>query len=275
MKIAAISIADYCEATEGMPHDVERLYFRLLLKMYSREGGLPNCDKDLARMFGYDVRSFCTLKAKLLAWPDAIFVDGDLLKNSRLETELERARERRAEAVENGKKGGRPPKIDPDLRPKSGRSSTEVGTKLGGSPVASDMQQVEKSTTYKNPSPSPSPIERETVGARDELKVAFNGSTAAMVADVQAWMPCDEPIARKWLQSTLTACGQEATAQAYQILIAKQAQGEVVPNPIPFWGKTAASLKRKPTASAARPPAKSFAEQARERNIRAQAKWVR
>ena len=89
-----------------------------------------------------------------------------------------------------------------------------------------------------------------------DLKSAFNGSTEAMLADVQAFMG---PIANrgdavKWLSGTLSAYGQQRTAQAWTIITAKRAQGEIVANPLPLWAKTAGGMK--PTASAQAQPRK-------------------
>jgi uncharacterized protein YdaU (DUF1376 family) len=64
---------------------VERLYFRMILKMLARESGLPDDDDENARIFGYDKRRYRRLKAKLIAWPNAIYIEGGLIKNSRVE----------------------------------------------------------------------------------------------------------------------------------------------------------------------------------------------
>lgn len=170
MKIASISIADYCEATQGMPHDIDRLYFRMLLKMLSREGGLLDDDIENARMFAYrDVRTYVALKKRLLKWPDTIFAEDGLLKNARVEKDLAEYRLRRAEAAKNGKVGGRSkgrlngdhheidarsdgdqPEIDP-------RSSGD----LGSIPHTTADENNNLAEASPSPSPSPSPEERD------------------------------------------------------------------------------------------------------------------
>lgn len=128
MKIASLSIADYAEATEGMPHDVERLYFRMLLKMYSREGGIPDDDADCARIFGYrDVRTYKALKARLLAWPDAIQIIDGVIVNTRAMKDLEDYRAHKDRARENGKLGGRPKKTESQSQTEFGQAETEFG----------------------------------------------------------------------------------------------------------------------------------------------------
>lgn len=175
MKIASISIADYCEATDGMLHDVERLYFRMILKMLAREGGLPDDDAENARIFGYDRRVFARLKAKLLAWPNAIYVEDGLLKNKRVEDDIESVRARRADAVENGRKGGL---AKAELSRKSEGSPPEVSQKSDESPpeVRQKSRRIADTTINENnemalasPSPTPSP-------ERDSTSVAIDAA---------------------------------------------------------------------------------------------------
>lgn len=173
MKIASISIADYSECTEGMPHDVERLYFRMLLKMLSREGGLPDDDTDNARVFGYrDVRTYRSLKAKLLTWPDAIRIDGDLIVNDRVESDIKIYRQRRSEAVENGRAGGKASgevraisrRSPIDLSLISDRSQPDLASISDRSQV--DLEPIPHATNQEindldEPSPTPSPRSKE------------------------------------------------------------------------------------------------------------------
>lgn len=165
VKIASISIADYSEATEGMPHDVERLYFRMILKMLSREDGLPDDDAENARMFGYDQRVYRRLKAKLVALPNTVFVKDGMIRNERVDSDLQVYRHKRVEAAENGRKGGL---SKGEVRRKSARSSPEVREKSGGSPaeVREKLPSISHATDNKNnllavASPSPTPKRRE------------------------------------------------------------------------------------------------------------------
>lgn len=246
MKIAAISIADYCEATAGMPHDVERLYFRMILKMYSREDGLPDNDADNARIFGYDdVRTYKHAKKRLLAWPGTVKIVGGKLVNERALEEIKKVKDRKKAAADRREIGGR---------------STGDRREIGG---RSHMQQDGKSTTYDNPSPSPSPTPEEenirstiTPRAMDDrppdgysdLKSAFNGSTEAMLADVQRFMGplADRQNAINWLTGTLTRYGEERTVEAWTIVTAAAGKGRAVANPLAFWAKTAGGITPKP-----------------------------
>jgi uncharacterized protein YdaU (DUF1376 family) len=103
-------------------------------------------------------------------------------------------------------------------------------------------------STYAAREPAP---DRQAVA----LKEVFNGSTDSMLTDAAKWMALEpgSPYASKWLQSTLTACGVDATARAYAALCEKQARNEPIANPITWWAKTATTMK----ANAPRPkPAK-------------------
>jgi uncharacterized protein YdaU (DUF1376 family) len=162
MKIAAISIADYAEATEGMPHDAERLFIRILLKMYSREDGLPDSDEENSVMFGYkSVRPYRRLKEALLSFPCGLYIDGDTIRHERVEDEIENVKLRRQQHAQNGSKGGRPKNVSaefdeslPEVLPKFAPSLPETLPKQ-----CADQQA--KSITYENPSPSPSPSPSE------------------------------------------------------------------------------------------------------------------
>jgi hypothetical protein len=159
MKIAAISIADYCEAVEGLPHDAERLYFRMLLKMHSREAGLPDDDADSARMFGYDVRRFRRLKAILLqAGVIRIAADGTLV-NERALVEIESVAARRQKRKSPPDRPDIPHDVAPEVGAKSARSQDEVAPKLPAIPHTT-MSGIKG---LQNTSPSPAPKEENTI----------------------------------------------------------------------------------------------------------------
>ena len=182
VKIASISISDYCEATEGMPHDVERLYFRMLLKMLSREGGLPDDDDENARMFGYDPRVYRRLKDRLLKQPNAIFIRDGLLCNERVEADLQVYRQRRTDAVVNGRKGGQSrrkikptlPASSPDFAPTSGELAPDFRKKL---PLISHATTKENKDIAK---PSPTPI---VVSKKERESISHTEQAAARVGE--------------------------------------------------------------------------------------------
>lgn len=88
--------------------------------------------------------------------------------------------------------------------------------------------------------------------ARDDLKTAFNGSTANMIADVRAFMAPygTDAEARKWLAGSLTAYGKDAMSEAYQAMLTKRSTGEIVTRPLQCWSKIAANIKANPAKAA-------------------------
>jgi hypothetical protein len=84
-------------------------------------------------------------------------------------------------------------------------------------------------------------------GEFSELKAAFNGSAAIMLADVARAMrvDVDDPCVAGWLQNSLSTYGQTAVAEAYQMLLTKRGTGAVVVSPIAWWSKTASTLAAK------------------------------
>jgi uncharacterized protein YdaU (DUF1376 family) len=104
----------------------------------------------------------------------------------------------------------------------------------------SRIQNPEKNCLSNHATREPAP-DRQAVA----LKEVFNGSTDSMLTDAAKWMGLEpgSPYAAKWLQSTLTACGADATARAYAALCEKQARNEPIANPISWWAKTSTTMK--------------------------------
>lgn len=233
MKIASISIADYSECAEGMPHDVERLFFRMLLKMLSRENGLPDDDAENARIFGYkDIRTYRALKAKLLAWPNAIAIRDGLITNERVEDDLEIYRARKASAAEHGRIGGRSTR---DRKTIDARSSPEV------QPIPHATTPQNNNLVQPSPSPSPSPTPKDKnlspiadtgsspAGGREEIS-GLNGSTKMIVEQFANWLnpwAPDLKLAHKSIADAVQLYGPNAVRDGFAELTAKQRDGEV------------------------------------------------
>lgn len=223
MKIAAFSIADYCEATEGMPHDVERLYFRMIMKMFSRESALPDDDRDNARMFGYDVRTYKRLKAKLLAWPNALYVEGSELRNARAESDIAEAKERKRWAAANGKLGGKSNGLQRKIKRTSARLRPNFDQKLPHISHTTSNKNNDLAEPSPTPSPTPSPKVAATQLADDDLQQLqgrlLNAANGALDNPVNCMglLAMNEP--RMWLEQgcdlerdiipTLIAAGQK------------------------------------------------------------------
>lgn len=261
MKIASISIADYWEATAGMAFEVERLYFRMILKMHSREGALPDVDEDNARIFGYrDVRTYRAHKAQLLAWPDAIFIEDGLIKNSRALAEVEAYKKYRGKCAENGRKGGRPPKTsDADLPPISPRSLAD----LEAIPHATVIQFNEIAKPSPTPTPSPDKesetVRSEQVAADGPAEIpGLNGSTSLIVTTFAEWLnpwAPDVPAARKTIADAVGIYGDRAVRDGFAELKADVADGKLrIPTAKSFYGYCRTAKDRGPKSAATSAP---------------------
>lgn len=91
--------------------------------------------------------------------------------------------------------------------------------------------------------------------AYGDLKKAFNGSTEAMLVFVERAMGgrC-RPNAEQWLCSTVSAYGQSAVAQAFAILVEKQAAGEISSRPLPHWSSLARGMNDRQRSPPRSPP---------------------
>lgn len=165
MKIAAISIADYCHSTQGMDPAVERLYFRMLLQMYSYEDGLPDDDRDNSNILGYrDVRTYKALKAKLLKWPKStIYIEDGLIKNRRVEEELDKYAERKAKAVEDGRRGGKSSGVRRKNARRSQKDQAKIAERSGEDrqSIGNNKNNKINNLTEASPSPTPTPTKEK------------------------------------------------------------------------------------------------------------------
>jgi len=135
-------------------------------------------------------------------------------------------------------------------RPRGGSAESPEG--ITGDPGAGSKP----SSPYKEepslePTNEPSVEPGDRPSAHANLKSAFNGSTDAMLADVQRFMGplADRQNAVNWLTGTLTRYGQDRTLEAWTILTSAAGKGQVVANPLALWAKTAGGLTAKPKAA--------------------------
>lgn len=84
-----------------------------------------------------------------------------------------------------------------------------------------------------------------------ECKTAFNGSTEAMLAEVERFMGghCRKN-AEQWLANLLRAQGQQAVIESYQSLLTARAEGEIITHPLRWWPSMAIKAKAKAKALA-------------------------
>ena len=98
----------------------------------------------------------------------------------------------------------------------------------------------------------------------------FNGSTESMIVFAEKAMGghC-RPNAEQWLASTVSAHGASFVAQAFAIMVEKQASGEIGARPLPQWSNIAAGLKARqgapnPNQSTGKPTVSELLRRQRE-----------
>lgn len=228
MKIASISIADYCECTEGMPHDVERLYFRMILKMLSREGGLPDDDRDNARVFGYDIRVYKGLKAKLLKWSDTISVKDGLLVNERVEKDLADYRSKRKSAGDRSNISRTSGEDRSNIEPKSSHISHATICEINDIAKPTPTPTPTPLSEVKNNSP-PANTGSVAAGGHDEI-FGLNGSTRLIVESLAGWLSPYAPdfeFAHRSIAEAVQIFGADAVRDGFADLKAEHADGKV------------------------------------------------
>lgn len=257
--------ADWIEATRGLTPEQRGIYFDCLCLIYQFGKALPDDDKWMSHQLHVSTRLWRSVR-------DALLAGGKLVKTAEGYTNP-RAR---SELVSRSEQARTNAEIASN-RERTKRENPKKENEINETPARNEhharARQISDNRYKKEYSPTDSP---EQVAARegptdrppDELKSAFNGQTASMLADVARWMGPhgDEPSARKWLSSLLSINGQEPTGQAYQMLMTAQAEGQPVARPLAWWSKTAATLKANPKAPVQTAVVTDFREAKRQKD---------
>jgi uncharacterized protein YdaU (DUF1376 family) len=235
----------------GLSLEQEGLYVRMCMFIAETGRRVPLDDSQAARMLNLNTNQYRKVLGQLL-------VQGKITRhangygNDRVEHEREEAQ--KATDRKSSTSPTREPDREADQRPERKNHAattpvtpldTRVDTPLD-TPLALAQKTQHNQYPFKEPEPEPKIEESQLASrAQSELKLAFNGSTANMIADVARFMgvlPSD-PCATKWLQSTLSASGPDATLAAYQSLVQGQGEGVPIAVPLRYWAKTAATIK--------------------------------
>lgn len=153
-------VADYLADTAHLSVSEHGAYL-LLIMHYWRNGGLPSDDVKLARITKCQPKEWARIRATI-----AEFFDADW-RHVRIDRELAAAAAAAERARQNGKRGGRPRKENPDVtqkepNPFENKTQTITQTK----PRHEPKPNPEKSSS---PSPSPSPI--PSISSTDVLEI--------------------------------------------------------------------------------------------------------
>jgi uncharacterized protein YdaU (DUF1376 family) len=151
-------VGDYLRDTGDLSLEEHGAYSRLLLYMWGRDGRLPLEHARLARLVGAELVAWERIWPELERFFDVVEADGRRwITQRRLERELQLAKRRRAEAVENGRAGAEARKA------RQREQATLVATlpaPLEATPVATPLATPTaegQRPSSSSPSPSPSP----------------------------------------------------------------------------------------------------------------------
>lgn len=252
--------SDYRDGTARMSFELQGFYFRILTYLHDGET-VPSDPVALATFLQCSPRTVRCHLSKLIALGKLYEASGEL-RNKRVDRDLGPSSDpTRAELEPNSSR------TQLELEPNSARTFQNIEQNQG--PEICTIERTTSTTTSisrgseerNTVSPVQEPASPDPPGPADcgELKTAFNGSTESMLADVQAWMgpTAKREQAVRWLKGTVAAYGASRVAQAWTIVVAKQAANELVANPLPLWAKTAGGLREAPKPSAAKPDPKT------------------
>lgn len=102
-----ITIGDYLKDTLELTAEEHGVYFLLLMHYWTKNGKIGSDLRKLSMVARSDIET----TERILS--DFFTIDGDHYINKRADAEMVKAKRRRVSASENGKKGGRPPKNNP------------------------------------------------------------------------------------------------------------------------------------------------------------------
>lgn len=239
---------DIYEATRALSLEARGAYNDVLDLMYIYGGPIPDDSKWMSHALHVSTRKWDSIKQALIE-AGKITIEGGEIHNSRVDSELAQRRLDHRTGAESTANRGR------TKREKSKTTNKINGTETKNQRYASALQNQNQNIDTE----SVGLTTVESVAAREpdrppddqnfsDCKLAFNGSTEAMLVEVMAAMQPygDRRGASQWLATTMRTNGAEPTAQAFQMLANARAEGQVIARVLPWWAKTAASLKANP-----------------------------
>lgn len=251
---------DFQEATRTLSLEARGAYNDIIDLMYIHGGPLPDDAKWMAHALHVSTRKWEAVKAVLLN-AGKIKIDGGLIHNSRVDSELVQRRfdsRTKAESASNRERtkreNSKKPRQNKEWRPQKHHYARAFQNQIQNIDTESVGLTTVESVAARAPDRPPDDPNFS------DCKSAFNGTTEAMLSEVMAAMQPygDRKGAASWLATTLRTNGAEATAQAFQMLANAKAEGQIIARVLPWWAKTAASLKANPQAQ----PQQQFVDRA-------------
>lgn len=238
--------SDWRSGCIGLSLEQEGLYVRICAFIFETGRRVPLDDSAAAKMLGVHTNAYRKARDQLAAL-GKISRASDGWSNARAEIELKAATGSTAKGEVVGQ-----------ASENAGRNTRQ--DTLGDSPLDTppDTRGVfsKKANVFFVREKSQEPIKEESVNQSFvEVKAAFNGSTEAMLAEVErAMRPYgDRAGAEQWLATTLRTYGQTAVSEAFQRLATARAEGKPISRVLPYWSKTAETIKATAPAKTANP----------------------
>jgi uncharacterized protein YdaU (DUF1376 family) len=230
---------DWLNGTRNLTPEQRGVYFDCLCLIYQFEKPLPNDDKWMSHALHISTRLWRSIRDALIACGKLVETP-DGLTNVRAQFELG------SRSVQVRTK----PESSANIS-KNQMNSTRARA-LNKTETGEDRRRRKEERKEDSQSSSEASVQAQPQPAGwQDLKTAFNGSTEALLDDVQKFMGpiADRECAVKWLTGMLSAVGQSRVLEAWQIIVSKQGRGEIVGNPIALWSKTARGLKETPAGA--------------------------
>lgn len=167
-----VYIGDYLRDTVELTDKEHGAYFLLMLHYWQKKGDISNEIDRLARVARTDEKTCRFILGSFFKTRDGKYV------HKRIDEELEKAENRREKASLNGKKGGRPPKEEPDDNPKEthrfNSGKPDANPQESSSSSSSSLQST--SNTHKDPAKPLPPAVRDLKplsNMKDELATYY------------------------------------------------------------------------------------------------------
>ena len=242
---------DWQHGTIGMSLELRGFYSAILDAMWERQGQLPKDEKWLAVACQCSTRMVRSLIIKLVEQGKVIETSTGYY-NRRMMADIL--------GLDDVQPQGQFAPVSRPVRAPVKRESSASRARVEREPQTKNRKNPEFSTRDLE-AESEAEKETESITARpvveaardagrpsadwSECKSAFNGSTAAMLAEVGSGMGLEPnaPEVSTWLANLLRTNGQDAVAQSYQMLLTARAERKPIIRVLPWWAKTASTLK--------------------------------
>ena len=229
-------VGDYLGDTQHLTTEQHGAYLLILMAMWRSGGRLPADPKVLCRIARIHPPRWPKMSAEVMAFFQA---SGDEITHDRLVMEIKKASHKSQSRAESGRLGGKAKAL------KNNKPDVANATDLPKHSSLSESEPESERKNNKRPDSAARPPEPSPAVDFLECKSAFNGSTERMLAEVQSAMGsgADRCHAEQWLAQLLRTNGPEPVSQAFQMLSTARAERKPIVRVLPWWAKTASTLK--------------------------------